>query len=114
MPSAAPPALDFAGNPDAVSAVAEAHRLAFGHQFNPTFASEISRIDPLPQPWPAAPRPQATTPVGDSYWLYVVFDCATPSPHLVRVRNPFRRLLANSRETEAYSIPAKLLTEAAE
>ena len=43
-----PPALDFAGNPDAVLAVAEAHRLAFGHQFNPAFASEISRIDPLP------------------------------------------------------------------
>ena len=45
---AAPPALDFAGNPEAVLAVAEAHRLAFGHQFNPAFASEISRIDPLP------------------------------------------------------------------
>ena len=42
------PVLDFAGNPDAVLAVAEAHRLAFGHQFNPAFASEISRIDPLP------------------------------------------------------------------
>ena len=46
--SAAPPALDFAGNPEAVLAVAEAQRLAFGHQFNPAFASEISRIDPLP------------------------------------------------------------------
>ena len=43
-----PPALDFAGNPNAILAVAEAHRLAFGHQFNPTFASEIARIDPLP------------------------------------------------------------------
>ena len=46
--AATPPALDFAGNPDAILALAEAHRLAFGHQFNPTFASEISRIDPLP------------------------------------------------------------------
>ena len=46
--ASASPALDFAGNPDAVAAVAEAHRLAFGHQFNPAFASEISRIDPLP------------------------------------------------------------------
>ncbi len=45
---ASPPPLDFAGNPNAILAVAEAHRLAFGHQFNPTFASEISRIDPLP------------------------------------------------------------------
>ena len=44
----APVALDFAGNPDAVSAVAEAYRLAYGHQFNPAFGSEISRIDPLP------------------------------------------------------------------
>ena len=52
--------------------------------------------------------------LGESYWLYVVFDCATPSPQLVRVRDPFRRLLANSRETEAYSIPAKLLIEAAD
>ena len=42
------PSLDFAGNPDAVSAVAEAYRLTFGHQFNPAFASEISRIHPLP------------------------------------------------------------------
>ena len=47
-PAPEPPPLDFAGNPDALLAVAEAHRLAFGHQFNPTFASEISRIDPLP------------------------------------------------------------------
>ena len=52
--------------------------------------------------------------LGDSYWLYVVFDCATPSPQLVRVRNPFHRLLANSRGTEAYSIPARSLIEAAE
>ena len=43
-----PPPLDFAGNPDAVSAVAEAVRLAHGHQFNPAFAAETSRIDPLP------------------------------------------------------------------
>ena len=47
-PPAAPPALDFAGDPDAVAAVAEAWRLAYGHQFNPAFASETARIDPLP------------------------------------------------------------------
>lgn len=46
-PAEAPP-LDFAGDPDAVSAVAEALRLEYGHQFNPAFASEVSRIDPLP------------------------------------------------------------------
>ena len=43
-----PPPLDFAGDPTAVSAVVEAARLAHGHQFNPAFAAETSRIDPLP------------------------------------------------------------------
>lgn len=47
-PASVSPSLDFAGNPNAVSAVAEAYRLMYGHQFNPAFASEISRIDPLP------------------------------------------------------------------
>ena len=47
-PPAAPPELDYAGDPDAVAAVAEAWRLAYGHQFNPAFASETARIDPLP------------------------------------------------------------------
>ena len=42
------PSLDFSANPDAVSAVAEAHRLAYGHLFNPAFATETSLIDPLP------------------------------------------------------------------
>ena len=40
--------MDFAANPDAVSAVAEAHRLAYGHLFNSAFAAETSLIDPLP------------------------------------------------------------------
>ena len=40
--------LDFAGDPDAVLLVAEAYRLAHGHQFNAAFASETARIDPLP------------------------------------------------------------------
>ena len=47
-PRASTTQLDFAGNPDAVTAVAEAWRLAYGHQFNPAFASETARIDPLP------------------------------------------------------------------
>jgi superfamily II DNA or RNA helicase len=33
----------------------------------------------------------------DKYWLYVVFDCATPHPRLVRVRDPFGRLLARAK-----------------
>ena len=28
----------------------------------------------------------------DRYWLYVVFDCATPHPRLVRVRDPFAQV----------------------
>ena len=43
-----PAPLDFTANPDAVWAHAEAHRLSFGHLFNPAFASETSRIEPLP------------------------------------------------------------------
>lgn len=41
-------ALDFSARPEAVAAVAEAQRLAYGHLFNPAFAAEISLIDPLP------------------------------------------------------------------
>ena len=33
----------------------------------------------------------------DRYWLYAVFDCATPRPRLVKVRDPFRRLLAKAK-----------------
>jgi superfamily II DNA or RNA helicase len=33
----------------------------------------------------------------DRYWLYVVFDCATPRPRLVRVKDPFGRLLARTK-----------------
>ncbi len=33
----------------------------------------------------------------DGYWLYAVYDCATPTPRLVRVQDPFGRLLANSK-----------------
>jgi len=33
----------------------------------------------------------------DKYWLYVVFDCATASPRLLRVRDPFARLLVQAK-----------------
>ena len=33
----------------------------------------------------------------DDYWLYVVYDCATPKPRLVRVRDPFGALLAKAK-----------------
>ena len=50
----------------------------------------------------------------DGYWLYAVYDCATPRPRLVRVRDPFARLLARSRVLSAYSIPASSVHAAAE
>ena len=48
------------------------------------------------------------------YWLYAVYDCATPRPQLVRVRDPFGKLLVRSRELSAYSIPASSVQAAAE
>ena len=39
---------DFTADPDVVAAVAEAARLTCGHLANPAFATEVSRIDPLP------------------------------------------------------------------
>ena len=50
----------------------------------------------------------------DGYWLYVVFDCATPHPRLVRVRDPFGKLLARGRESIVYAISPAELIEAAE
>jgi len=43
-----PPVLDFTASPDIVKVLAEGERLSFGHLMNPVFATEISRIDPLP------------------------------------------------------------------
>ena len=50
----------------------------------------------------------------DGYWLYAVYDCATPRPRLVRVRDPFAKLLARSRVFSAYSIPASSVCAAAQ
>jgi hypothetical protein len=33
----------------------------------------------------------------NGYWLYVVYDCATPTPRLVRVQDPFGNLLAKAK-----------------
>ncbi len=35
--------------------------------------------------------------LGNRYWLYVVFDCASPRPRLYRVQDPFKRLLARAK-----------------
>jgi len=33
----------------------------------------------------------------ERYWLYVVVDCATPHPRLLRVRDPFGNLIVKAR-----------------
>jgi len=33
----------------------------------------------------------------DKYWLYVVYDCATPHPRLLRIQNPFQNLIAKQK-----------------
>ena len=48
------------------------------------------------------------------YWIYAVYDCATPRPRLVRVRDPFGRLLVRSRALSAYAISAAAMQAAAE
>jgi hypothetical protein len=47
----------------------------------------------------------------DGYWLYTVYDCATPIPRLVRVQDPFGRLLAKSKGSVL--IGAREIAEAA-
>ena len=42
--------------------------------------------------------------LGESYWLYVVFGCATPEPQLYRVQDPFRKLLASEHSISAFTI----------
>ena len=52
--------------------------------------------------------------LGDQYWLYVVFDCATPTPELLRVRDPFNRLLANAADSTSFTIAASAIADAAD
>jgi len=52
--------------------------------------------------------------VGDRYRLYVVWNCATPDPILVRVRNPFAKLLATQHASATYATSPKSLMDAAE
>lgn len=33
----------------------------------------------------------------DRYWLHVVFECGTSNPRLLRVQNPFMKLIANAK-----------------
>ena len=50
----------------------------------------------------------------ERYWLYVVFDCATPRPRLVRVQDPLSKLLVKGRESRSFLVTAKAAMEAAE
>jgi superfamily II DNA or RNA helicase/DNA-binding XRE family transcriptional regulator len=47
----------------------------------------------------------------NGYWLYVVYDCATPNPRLVRIQDPFGLLLAKAKGSVLIS--AKQILEAA-
>jgi hypothetical protein len=46
------------------------------------------------------------------YWLYAVYECASPAPRLVRVRDPFATLLARAKGSVL--IGARAVSEAAE
>jgi hypothetical protein len=48
----------------------------------------------------------------DRYWLYVVFDCASPRPRLLRVQDPFGKLIV--RTTGGIAVPAGEIEKAAE
>ena len=50
----------------------------------------------------------------DEYWLYVVYDCATSRPRLMRVHDPFAKLLIRSRQSLAYTVTPGAVLEAAE
>jgi hypothetical protein len=47
----------------------------------------------------------------EKYWLYIVFDCVGSSPHLIRVKDPWGKLVASVR---GYSLGANELMRVAE
>ena len=52
--------------------------------------------------------------LGERYWLYVVFGCATPEPRLYRVQDPFRSLLASEHGATAFMITVGSVVKAAD
>ena len=52
--------------------------------------------------------------LGERYWLYVVFGCATPTPQLYRIQDPFRSLLASEHGTSTFTITVGNIVKAAE
>jgi hypothetical protein len=67
--------------------------------------ARIGDVDVSANEWPAACN------LGSQYWFYVVFDCATAHPQLLRVQDPFNKLLARSR---SFLIDEKSIFTAAE
>ena len=51
--------------------------------------------------------------LGKDYWLYAVFDCATATPKLLRVQNPFHKLVVSRQESAMFAIAASAVAEAA-
>ena len=50
----------------------------------------------------------------NEYWLYVVYGCATARPRLLRVQDPFAKLLIGSRKLLAHTVTPSAVLEAAE
>lgn len=53
--------------------------------------AQIGDVDVSANEWPAACN------LANQYWFYVVFDCASAHPQLLRVQDPFNKLLARAR-----------------
>jgi SNF2 family DNA or RNA helicase len=53
--------------------------------------SDSGEIEVLQNEWSAACN------LLQRYWLYAVYDCATPTPRLVRVQDPFTKLLVKAK-----------------
>jgi hypothetical protein len=54
---------------------------------------------------------------GESYWLYVVTDCRSDAPRLLRVQDPFRRLQQRAERltvVKGFVLPADAVEQAAE
>jgi hypothetical protein len=49
----------------------------------------------------------------ERYWLYVVYDCATPNPRVVRVQDPFASLLPKAKGSVLIS-PSQVIAAAKE
>ena len=58
----------------------------------------VGEVEVLSNEWARAAN------LRDGYWLYVVYDCATSAPRLVRVQDPFGNLLAKAKGSMLISV----------